>query len=86
MCRLRAEDFFLCWVNGLRFSIGWKGASRSHLKVLQGSCAVLPSLTNPQAVPSMCPLCHPQPMPGHAALTFLGANFSGFSFLLSSWP
>lgn len=48
--QLRAKGF-LCWVNGLLFSVGLMAASGSLLKVLQASCTVALSLTDPQGMP-----------------------------------
>lgn len=58
--QLRAKGF-LCWLNGLLFSVFLKAASKSLLKVLQATCSVPLSPMNPQGVPLMYPvmLCHP---------------------------
>ena len=80
--QLRAKGFF-CWVNGLLFSTGLTTASRNLLKVLQACGTVVPpSWTSPQGVILMCPMFHPQPLPGDTALASLGPNFSGFGSYL----
>lgn len=78
--QLRAKGF-VCWGKGLLFSVGLKAASKSLLKVPQGSCTALLSLTKPQGVPSSAHTWGHPPLPWKAFLVDWGP-----SFMLPSWP